>query len=239
MMAEQNPIVAAIRREFEAAADTKYRESIQQFFKEPVTLYGVRTPDWRRISQQLWNQVKHLPKAEVFRLCEELLAVRNGEERGVAFDWAGRMRKQLGPADFTRLERWLAEHVSNWGSCDSLSTGVLGNLLVDHPALVSKARRWAKSESRWQRRAAAVALIPAVKLERHLTEAYATADVLLLDEDDMVQKGYGWMLKEISNKRPREVFDFVMKRKATMPRTALRYAIEKLPPAWRKRAMAR
>ena len=80
-------------------------------------------------------------------------------------------------------------------------------------------------------------ILPA-RQEKYLDVAYQTADILLLDEDDMVQKGYGWMLKEISNRRPREVFDFVMKRKDVMPRTALRYAIEKLPPAWKKRAMA-
>jgi 3-methyladenine DNA glycosylase AlkD len=220
-------------------ADGEYRKTLQTFFKEPIQAYGVRSPDWRRISQEYWSRVKHLPKADVFKLCEELLAIRNGEERGVAFDWANRMRKQLVPADFTRLERWLKQHVSNWGSCDGLSTGVLGNFLVDHPEFLPRVQKWAKSKSRWLRRASAVALIPAVKQEEHLDRAFATADDLLEDQDDMVQKGYGWMLKEISNKRPREVFDFVMKRKATMPRTALRYAIEKLPPAWRKRAIAR
>ena len=131
------------------------------------------------------------------------------------------------------------EHVSNWGSCDSLSTGVLGNFLVDHAASLPRARAWAGSKNRWLRRAAAVALIPAVKQEKYLPEAYATADALLLDEDDMVQKGYGWMLKEAANKRPQEVLDFVMTRKDRMPRTALRYAIEKMPPAWKKRAMAK
>ena len=72
-----------------------------------------------------------------------------------------------------------------------------------------------------------------------MDSAYKVAEVLLEDTDDMVQKGYGWMLKEIANKRPREVFDFVMARKDRMPRTALRYAIEKMPAAWKKRAMVR
>jgi 3-methyladenine DNA glycosylase AlkD len=238
-MPKHSEIVAAITREFKAAADPKYRESIQRFFREPVTLYGVRTPDWRRISQQFWYQVKGLPKARAFALCEELLAIRNGEERGVAFDWACRMRKQLAAADFPRLERWLEQHVSNWGACDSLSTGALGNFLIDHPEFLLKARAWAKSPNRWLRRAAAVALIPAAKQEKHLAEACEIADILLLDEDDMVQKGYGWLLKEIANKRPQEVLDFVLERKARMPRTALRYAIEKMPAAWKKRAMAR
>jgi 3-methyladenine DNA glycosylase AlkD len=55
----------------------------------------------------------------------------------------------------------------------------------------------------------------------------------------MVQKGYGWLLKEASKKHQEEVFDFVMRRKAEMPRTALRYAIEKMPIDLKKRAMAR
>jgi 3-methyladenine DNA glycosylase AlkD len=238
-MASKNPIVAAITREFRAAADSKYRESVQRFFKEPVKLYGVRTPEWRCISRQFWSQVKHLPKADVFSLCEELLAIRNSEERGVAFDWAGRMREQLRPADFPRLERWLKQHVTNWGSCDSLCGGALGFFLLDHPEFLPKVQKWARSENRWLRRASAVALIPAAKQEKYLPDAYKTADILLEDEDDMVQKGYGWLLKVIANKRPQEVLEFVLDRKAKMPRTALRYAIEKMPPAWKKQAMAK
>ena len=63
--------------------------------------------------------------------------------------------------------------------------------------------------------------------------------ILLEDRDDMVQKGYGWMLKEASKKHQAEVFDYVMKQKARMPRTALRYAIEKMPVEMRRRAMER
>jgi 3-methyladenine DNA glycosylase AlkD len=238
-VAKQSEIVAAITREFKAAADPKYRESIQRYFKEPVTLYGVRTPEWRRISRQFWSQVKSLPKSDVFRLCEKLLAIRNGEERGVAFDWAGRMRRQLGPADFLRLERWLKQHVTNWGSCDSLSGGALGFFLLDHPEFLPKARAWAGSKNRWLRRASAVVHIIPNRNGIAVDSSYKVAEVLLEDTDDMVQKGYGWMLKEIANKRPQEVFEFVVKRKAKMPRTALRYAIEKMPPAWKKQAMAK
>ena len=57
------------------------------------------------------------------------------------------------------------------------------------------------------------------------------------DPDDLVQKGYGWMLKEIGKHNPEPVFEFVMKRKKTMPRTALRYAIEKLDPHLQAQAM--
>jgi 3-methyladenine DNA glycosylase AlkD len=58
-----------------------------------------------------------------------------------------------------------------------------------------------------------------------------------MDKEDLVQKGYGWMLKEISKNDPMVVFEFVMQRKDRMPRTALRYAIEKLSPELRQQAM--
>jgi 3-methyladenine DNA glycosylase AlkD len=231
--------VAAITREFKAAADPKYRDAIQRFFKEPITLHGVRTPEWRCISRQFWNQVKQLPKADVFELCEELLAVRNNEERGVAFDWASRLRKQLVPTDFPRLERWLKQHVSNWAACDTFCGGAVGEFLVRFPAFLPRVRGWAKSKNRWLRRASAVAHIIPTRNGIAVDSAYEVADVRREDKDDMVQRGYGWMLTEIANKRPQEVLDFVMARKDRMPRTALRYAIEKMPAAWKKQAMAK
>ena len=74
-------------------------------------------------------------------------------------------------------------------------------------------------------------------LGRPKTAVFKTADLLLTDDDDMVQKGYGWMLKEAANRFPNEVFNYVMKNRRDMPRTALRYAIEKYPAAKRKEAM--
>ncbi|MDD4614505.1 MAG: DNA alkylation repair protein, partial [Caldisericia bacterium] len=59
----------------------------------------------------------------------------------------------------------------------------------------------------------------------------------LLDTDDMVQKGYGWLLKVASQTHETEVFEYVIKYKSTMPRTALRYAIEKMPPERKQEAM--
>jgi 3-methyladenine DNA glycosylase AlkD len=62
---------------------------------------------------------------------------------------------------------------------------------------------------------------------------------LFHDTDDLVQKGYGWMLKEASRRHPEEVFRYVMKHREDMPRTALRYAIEKMPGDWKRQAMER
>ena len=71
-----------------------------------------------------------------------------------------------------------------------------------------------------------------------LGDIFEIADLLLLDQDHMVQKGYGWMLKVASQAHEKEVFEFVLSKKAVMPRTALRYAIEKMPPHLRTQAMS-
>lgn len=238
-MAKQSEIVAAITREFKAAADPKYRESIQRFFKEPIEVYGVRTADARRISQEYFKQVKHLPKRDVFEICELLHQGTKYEEHGIAFSWAGKLSARFEPADFRVFEGWLKKYVTNWAACDTFCGGPLGEFLVKYPEFLPKVRAWAGSKNRWLRRASAVAHIIPNRNGIAVDSAYKVAEVLLEDTDDMVQKGYGWMLKELANKRPQEVFEFVMARKDRMPRTALRYAIEKMPPAWKKRAMAK
>ncbi|MCU0362912.1 MAG: DNA alkylation repair protein, partial [Bacteroidales bacterium] len=72
-----------------------------------------------------------------------------------------------------------------------------------------------------------------------LTDIFSIADILLTDRDDMVQKGYGWMLKSCSQAHCEEVFRYVMERKDRMPRTAFRYAIEKMPMELKTRAMSK
>ena len=108
-----------------------------------------------------------------------------------------------------------------------------------YPACVSDLKTWAKSDNRWLRRAAAVSLIIPAKKPLFLNEIFGICDILLMDSDNLVQKGYGWVLKAASQAHQKEVFDFVVARKAKMPRTALRYAIEKMPPELRRPAMAK
>ena len=100
-------------------------------------------------------------------------------------------------------------------------------------------KTWAKSDNRWVKRASAVTLIIPARQGKFLQDIFEIADILLLDRDDLVQKGYGWMLKATSEAHQNEVFEYVMKNKARMPRTALRYAIEKMPEDLKMKAMAK
>jgi 3-methyladenine DNA glycosylase AlkD len=129
--------------------------------------------------------------------------------------------------------------VDNWATCDTLCNHTVGAFVEMYPSYVQGLKSWAKSNNRWVKRAAAVTLILPARHGEFLRDIFQIADILLLDQDDMVQKGYGWMLKEASKAHPQEVFDYVMKNKGVMPRTALRYAIEKLSPVLKAQAMAK
>jgi 3-methyladenine DNA glycosylase AlkD len=89
------------------------------------------------------------------------------------------------------------------------------------------------------KRASAVSLIVPARKGKFLQDIFDIATILHSDPDDMVQKGYGWMLKASSQAHQEHVFNYVMKMKSTMPRTALRYAIEKMPSELKIRAMSK
>lgn len=194
----------------------------------------------RSIARQIYReQVRQLPIDNIFELCEELLRSGDGRERAVAFQWAFQARKFYQTSDFKRFEGWLDRYVDDWGSCDDFCTHAFGDLINKFPEHIPTVKNWTRSMNRWLRRGAAVVMIYGIRREKGFSDSFEIADMLLMDKEDLVQKGYGWMLKEISNKDPILVFEFVMQRKAQMPRTALRYAIEKLSPELRKQAMTR
>ena len=224
-----NAIVLQIRHELEQAAR----------LPENRKGTGLVTGAVRSVSQTNFAGLKKLPKEEILDLCEALLAAGGWAEMVIAFDWAYRLRRQYARQDFERFERWLASYVNGWSPCDDLCTHALGEHLRRFPENMPRLYVWTASSNRWLKRAAAVALIPSVKKGENLTAALHVADLLMLDADDLVQKGYGWMLKEMSRSRPELVFDYVMQNKAVMPRTALRYAVEKLAPDRRAEAMVR
>jgi len=107
------------------------------------------------------------------------------------------------------------------------------------PEYIVKLKDWARSHNRWLRRASSVTLITPARKGKFLNEILEIADIFLLDKDDLVQKGYGWMLKAASEANQQEIVDYVIKNKSIMPRTALRYAIEKMPKELKIKAMER
>ena len=234
-----NAILTTLRAELKAMGDPAIKESAKRFFKEDIKTHGTKTPAVRALAKKLNKQLKDVPKAEVFRLCDSLWQSGYLEESFVACEWAYAQRKKFEPADFKVLEKWVSNYVSNWASCDTLCNHTVGDFLQLYPEFMPELKRWAKSKNRWMKRAAAVSLIVPARKGKFLDEIFTIATILLKDEDDLVQKGYGWVLKAASESQLNEVFKFVMQHKNEMPRTALRYAIEKMPADKKAKAMAK
>jgi 3-methyladenine DNA glycosylase AlkD len=232
-------IILNIRKELAQNSDQKTRESGKRFFKEAVKMYGVKTATVLKICKAYFNQIKNRSKAEIFGLCEILWQSGYLDESFIACEWSYALREKYEPKDFKLFESWINGHISNWASCDTLCNHTMGAFLEMYPEYLPQLKTWAKSKNRWTRRASAVSLIVPAKRGNFLKEVFEISDILLLDQDDMVQKGYGWLLKVASQAHEKEVFDYVMKNKNKMPRTALRYAIEKMPKALKEKAMAR
>ncbi len=230
-------IIDQLRNELQANATEEIKLSSQRFFKEEIRNYGVKTPTVQKLSKQLFKEHKLTDKDEVFALCETLWQSGYSEEAVVACNWSYYVAEQYVSGDFEAFERWISNYVTNWASCDTLCNHTVGAFIEMYPEFIEQLKRFAKSENRWVKRAAAVTLIIPARRGKFLNDIFEIADILLEDEDDLVRKGYGWMLKAASEAHQQEVFEYVMKHKAVMPRTSLRYAIEKMPKELKAEAM--
>ncbi len=235
----KSDIIKAVQVRLVESIDEKTRRTYQSFFKEQVLYHGVKMGVVSKLAREFYTQIRHLNKYEIFSLCEELLKTGYGEEAAIAFKWAYRLKKQYEANDFYLFEKWLEKYVNSWAKCDEFCNHSIGTLVERYHEHTQNLKRWAKSDNRWIRRASAVTLVMPARRGLFLDDVFEIADILLLDEDDLVRKGYGWMLKETSRLHQQEVYNYVIKNKAIMPRVSLRYAIELMPRDMRKVAMSK
>ena len=230
-------LIFEIREELTHNADEKTKDTTAHFFKEGINCYGVKAAAVTKIADKYFKQIKDEKKDTIFSSSEELLKSDLFEESSIAFEWVYRMREYYKPEDFEVFERWIGKYVNNWAKCDTLCNHSVAAFIESYPHYMNRLKQWTKSDNRWFRRAAAVTLVLPARNGKFLEDVLEIADSLLMDEDDLVRKGYGWMLKEAGKAHQQEIFEYVMKNKKVMPRTSLRYAIEKFPQDMRKKAM--
>ncbi|HXE74107.1 MAG TPA: DNA alkylation repair protein [Candidatus Xenobia bacterium] len=219
-------------------ASLSIARGLRRFFREPVDAYGWWTEDLRRLARQMRRDLLASGEGELLLpLAEELFALPKSEHWSLGvFLLEGRTRK-WGEAEFRRLERWLPR-LRNWSDCDALSIYLLGPMIVAEPARVRRVFRWARSRSRWARRAAAASLVPAARRRLCQREILRLAERLLEDTDEMVQKGVGWLLREAGKARHPGVVPFLLRVRRRAPRLVLRTACEKLPSRQRRRILS-
>ena len=232
-------IIEDIRKELINSSDEKTRISGERFFKEDVKLYGVKSAVVTQIGKEFYKTIPDKNKKHIFSLCDELWRSGYMEDSFIACNWSYYVNKQYEPGDLKVFESWVNNYVTNWAACDTLCNHTVGTLIEMYPGKIADLKKWAKSKNRWMRRASAVSLIVPARKGLFLSDIFEIAGLVLQDADDMVQKGYGWMLKSASQAYQKEVFDFVVTNKALMPRTSLRYAIEKMPEELKVTAMAK
>lgn len=232
-------IVELVRKRLIENSDEKTKAGSKRYFKEQIETYGVKSAVVGQISKEIYSQITDFSKDEIFELCEELWKSGMLEESFIACNWSYAVRKQFIESDFSIFERWVNHYVSNWASCDTFCNHTIGAFLQLYPQFVQKMKEWTHSPNRWVKRASAVSFILPARKGLFKEDIFDIANNLLLDTDDMVQKGYGWMLKSLADSYEDEVFQYVLSKRAVMPRTALRYAIEKMAPDKKQEAMKR
>lgn len=124
------------------------------------------------------------------------------------------------------------KYINNWDLVDLSSEKIVGAYLFDKPKDIL--RKLSKSKNMWERRIAVIATFNFIK-NKKFEDAIMVAESLIKDENDLIQKAVGWMLREMGKKDLKTEEIFLKKYYKIMGRTALRYAIEKFPESKRKK----
>ena len=223
-----------IRRALKAGGSSECSTSVQRLFKERVRSHGWRTADLRRAALQWRREILRQSDLKfLLQVADRLFTGKVNEEKNVAVFLLENITDKFDDNEFRLLESWLSR-ISNWSDHDGLVHYLIAPMIVAKPARVRRVFRWASSRNRWFRRAACVALIQGTRRKMFFPEITRLSGVLLSDEDDMVRKGLGWLLRETAKFDARRTIPFLMSVRASAPRLVLRTACETLPRATRR-----
>jgi 3-methyladenine DNA glycosylase AlkD len=225
---------AEIRAKLAARASPADAAFAQRYFKTDPGQYGegdifigVRAPAMRLVCRECRG-------ASIDEI-QELIGSRIHEERALALLLLVDAFERGGPVERERIFDFYLAHtafINNWDLVDASAPQIVGGWLADR----SRARltRLARSKSLWERRIAIVATLHFIR-RGEVEETFRIADLLLNDPEDLIHKAAGCMLRE-AGKRDRNAQRMFLKRRyRSMPRTMLRYAIERFPEAERRR----
>lgn len=228
-----------LRKALRAAARPGDAEFLQRFFKTGPGQYaegdkflGVRVPEVRKLVKLtdalIMDEVLALVRSEIHE--ERLLGLQILVRR---FDRGDeRERKAIFGIYLEAIP-----HINNWDLVDGSAPNIVGKWMVGHTRETRRLAQMARAEDLWTRRIAMLATFAFIR-EGQLDQAIAIAELLLHDSHDLIHKAVGWMLREAGARDVETLRAFLKAHAAEMPRTMLRYAIEKLSPAERKRWMA-
>jgi 3-methyladenine DNA glycosylase AlkD len=232
-------VAAKIRRVLKEGGSAEHAAGVQWFFKEAIQSHGWYTADLRRAVRLLRREILRQQDFEFLtQVADELFSGSNLEEKIAAVFLLEAMDGHFGDCEFRLFESWL-DRISSWADHDGLVHGLIAPMMAAKPARAKAASCWAKSKNRWHRRAACVALIRGARKKMFFPEIVKLSNFLLSDDDDMVQKGLGWLLRETAKYDATRTVPYLMKIRERAPRLVLRTACETLPVRLKKRILSR
>ena len=224
----------AIRKRLKTLGSREIATSSQRFFKtgpgeygEGDIFIGVRVPVLRKLIKDYLD----LPIEEIKLLLQSAIH----EERLFALLLLVRISSKADEAEKKSIyELYLKStaYINNWDLVDTSAEHIVGRYLKDKNR--TPLYRLAKSTDLWERRIAIMATFHFIK-HHDFSDTLQIAKILLSDRHDLIHKAVGWMLREIGNRDLSAEENFLQKHYEKMPRTMLRYAIEKFPEAKRQR----
>jgi 3-methyladenine DNA glycosylase AlkD len=213
-----------------------------RYFRGPGDLgfYNVGTAAMRELARSI--HARHQDDwsmNEAMAFADALIADRHLEAKSVGIELVARYRRAFTPGLLPAWKRWLAgNHSANWATTDSICGVLIGPLLLRYPALAGQMRVWARDRNMWVRRASIVGLIQRARRGESLDLVYAIAKRLHADREDLIQKAVGWALREAGKTDMPRLERYLRTNGPAIPRTTVRYAIERFPQTKRRALLA-
>lgn len=231
--------VRRIRKDLRRGGSPEHAEGVQWFFKEEVRSHGWYTADLRRFARKTSREIQKTDGLEILvQVADRLFTGDVLEEKIFAVLLLENSVGKLGEREFKLFGKWL-DRVSSWADQDALVHYLIGPMIVAEPKRAGQALRWVKSRNRWRRRAAAVSLVRAARQRMLFPQIFRVSEALLADQDDTVQKGLGWLLREAAKAAPKTTVRYLLRIRDRAPRLVLRTACETQPAATKSRVLSR
>jgi 3-methyladenine DNA glycosylase AlkD len=227
MVEDVQAALRAVATPEKAANSGRFFNSGPGQYGEGDQFLGITVPEQRKIARSYFRPI-------LFKDLKRLLRSPWHEERLTALLMMV-MKFQNGNEATQRavfdLYMELIEHINNWDLVDSSAPYIVGPWLETNPYKMKVLTRLARSEVMWERRIAMLATFYYIHKRQRADEGLQIAELLLQDSHDLIQKAVGWMLREIGKQVDEQILlTFLDEHAHKMPRTALRYAIERLTP---------
>ncbi len=210
----------------------------QRYFRgdQQLRFYNIGAKPMRAYVRSFYKAHRHHWSVEdAMKLADDLITDPYLETKSVGIEIVARFRRSFRPKLLSRWKRWLSQnHSANWATTDAVCGLLIGPLLVEYPTIAGRLRSWSRDRNMWVRRASIVGLIPLLRRGIALDIAYEIAQTLHKDTEDLIQKAVGWALREAGKADARRLEQYLRSAGPSIPRTTVRYAIERFPTVTRQ-----